>query len=87
MADVTAESVRRAMAEFDDLGREAFLEKYGFGKARDYFLVEGDHRYDSKAIVGAARSFLGLAPLTKDEISGGEDHAAGYLESLGFRVA
>jgi len=32
-------AVLKAVQEFDRLGRHAFLEKYGFGKARDYLLV------------------------------------------------
>jgi hypothetical protein len=33
------QAVLRALAEFDEIGREAFLAKYGFGPARTYFLV------------------------------------------------
>jgi hypothetical protein len=51
------EVVRKAVAEFDRIGREAFLAKYDFGKARDYFLAHGGGRYDSKAIIGAAYSY------------------------------
>ncbi|WP_280352404.1 hypothetical protein [Nocardia abscessus] len=39
LTDSTA--VRRALAEFDELGRQAFLAKYGFGEARSYFVVQG----------------------------------------------
>jgi hypothetical protein len=39
LADLTPEAVRQAIAEFDRLGRDAFLSTYGFGKARGYFLV------------------------------------------------
>jgi 5-methylcytosine-specific restriction protein A len=50
--DVTRESVLIAMREFDDLGRDRFLERYGFGPAREYFVVEAGQRYASKALVG-----------------------------------
>ena len=40
------DAVRQALAEFDRLGREAFLEKYGFGPARGYFVVHEGRRYD-----------------------------------------
>ena len=33
-------SVRRALDQFHELGRDAFLERYGFGKARDYFAYD-----------------------------------------------
>jgi hypothetical protein len=50
-------AVLKAIDESDSLGREKFLDKYGFGHSRDYFLEYGDRRYDSKAIVGAAHGF------------------------------
>lgn len=42
-------AVEWAMTEFDRLGRAAFLKKYGYGEAREYFLVTDTGRYDSKA--------------------------------------
>src|SRR5262245_11887052 len=88
LAEITVESVRRAMAEFDTLGRDPFLAKYEFGRAREYFLVEGARHYDSKAIVGAAHGYLGQdhLPLTATAFSGGERRVAALLESLGFQV-
>ena len=41
-----------ALAEFDKLGRAAFLAEHGFGEARAYFLVHSGRRNDSKAISG-----------------------------------
>ena len=88
LSDVTAEGVERAIAEFDRLGREAFLSKYGFGQARGYFLVRGGRRYDSKAVVGVAHGYagLGLGPLGPHDFSGGEATVVRLLESLGFDV-
>ena len=34
-------AVASAIKEFDEIGRDRFLQKYGFGPARRYFLVEG----------------------------------------------
>jgi hypothetical protein len=65
--------VHSAIREFDRLGRDTFLNTYGFGKARDYFLVQDGQLYDSKAIAGVAHQYLpGHAPLKADEFSGGE---------------
>lgn len=77
------------MAEFDDIGREAFLSKYGFGQARSYFLVRGDRRYDSKAIVAAAHGYEHPeeGPLKASDFSGGERTVRAKLEALGFEVA
>ena len=51
------DSVLKAVAELNELGREAFLERYGFRHARRYFLVVNGKRYDSKAIIGAAHGY------------------------------
>ena len=47
---------------------------YGFGPAREYFLVIGDMHYDSKAIVGVAHGyqFPSEGPLRPEDFSGGE---------------
>ncbi|MEV6611416.1 hypothetical protein [Kutzneria sp. NPDC051319] len=80
LGDLTRDGVLRAVAEFDDLGREEFLRKYSFGKARSYFLEIDEQLYDSKAIAGAA---LGLAT---DAFSGGDQTVARQLEALGCTV-
>ena len=79
-------SVRKAIDEFDDLGRQAFLAKYGFGEARSYYLEDGGNLYDSKAIIGAAHGFEHGIPLTSDEFSGGEHTVQRKLEELGFKA-
>ena len=58
LADLTdSTAVVKAIEEFDSLGRQAFLDKYGFGESRGYFLRHEGKHYDSKAIVGAAHGF------------------------------
>jgi 5-methylcytosine-specific restriction protein A len=87
LADLTVESVHQAIAEFDRLGREAFLSTYGFGKARGYVLMRNGNAYDSKAIAGVAHKYVpGRAPLRSEEFSGGENAAAGRLRELGFDI-
>jgi hypothetical protein len=82
------ESVLSAIAEFDRLGREDFLKKYEFGKAREFLLLSNGNRYDSKAICGAAFGYANLesAPLSAAEFSGGELTVQRTLERLGFQV-
>ncbi|MDB4985055.1 MAG: hypothetical protein JWN04_233, partial [Myxococcaceae bacterium] len=42
LADLTDPSaVAAALAEFRKLGRQAFLKRYGFGRARSYWLLDG----------------------------------------------
>lgn len=88
LSDVTADGVVSALAEFDRLSRDAFLAKHGFGKARSYFLIRGNRRYDSKAIVGVAHGYdrPDLGPLRPQEFTGGESTVARLLASLGFDV-
>jgi 5-methylcytosine-specific restriction protein A len=38
LADLTVTAVSQAIEEFDRIGRDDFLKKYRFGKARDYLL-------------------------------------------------
>ena len=78
LADLSKTSVDRAVIEHDEIGREAFLEKYGYGRSRSYFVVFGGLAYDSKAICGAAHGYLGegSSPLSAAAFSGGRDAAA-----------
>jgi len=74
--EITREDVLKAIAEFDELGQDAFLQKYSMGKATGYLLHHGDNVYDSKAILAAAHGFHpGLSPPKSDEFYGGESDA------------
>lgn len=89
LSDLTEpEAVRKAIAEFDELGREVFLEKYGFGPARRYFVTLNGKKYDSKAIVGAAHGIQHpeLGHLTATDFTGGESSVVPLLNKLGFSV-
>ncbi len=79
-------SVLKAIAEFDAMGRDAFLSHYGFGKARMFFLIHKGKSYDSKAIVGAAYGHQFGTPLTPTDFSGGQATVVPKLAELGFEV-
>ncbi|MBB5955917.1 putative restriction endonuclease [Saccharothrix tamanrassetensis] len=85
-ADVRRQDVSAAIAEYDELGKDAFLAKYRYAEARQYLLVHGGRRYDSKAIVGVAHRHLTGTALTPDEFSGGRATVGRHLAALGFRV-
>jgi len=86
-ADLTERSaVEGALDEFDSLGRWAFLEKYGYGPAKEHFLVTETGRYDSKAIFAAAYELQHGVAVGRDEISGGKTGAARRLQELGYVV-
>jgi hypothetical protein len=88
-AEINREGVLNAIDEFNDLGRDAFLERYGFNGARDYFLIHHGRSYDSKAIAAVAHKWApggdGRA-LGALDLSGGREDAAKRLEALGFVV-
>ncbi|MFI1827224.1 HNH endonuclease [Streptomyces sp. NPDC020412] len=87
LGDVGSAQVLAAVDEFDRIGRDAFLTKYGFKPSRTYLLVVGGRHYDSKAVVGAAHGHLpGREPLAASEFSGGREHAVKLLVGLGFEV-
>jgi hypothetical protein len=82
------DAVLAALDEFDRIGRAAFLEKYGFGPARSYFVKRNGELYDSKAVVGAAVGYEHpeRGPMANSEFSGGEATVKAKLEELGFDV-
>lgn len=84
------EAVLAAIKEFDAVGRTYFLEKYGFGKSREYMLRDPatGNLYDSKAIVGAAYGYAlpDEGPLRAEDFSGGEATVEHTLAALGFSV-
>jgi hypothetical protein len=76
------------MQEYDQLGGDRFLSRYGYRPARSYVLVEDGKEYPSKAIAGVAvgKQHPGRGPLRSDEFSGGESTVRAKLEELGFVV-
>ncbi len=82
------ESILKAIEECDRLGRDGFLEHYGYGRARNYFLVHEGRQYDSKAIAGVAYGYENPTegPMTAEDFSGGAATVQDWLEELGFEV-
>ena len=87
---VTEDGVKRAIEECDNLGKETFLDNYGYGPAKRYHLEYEGRKYDSKAIVGVAYGYdcPQRGPLKRGDFSGG---VAAYgpvarLLELGFKV-
>ena len=87
LRELSRREILQAVAEYDRLGRDRFLEKYGFGRARSYRLVIDGKTYDSKAIAGAAHGYLpGREPLAAADFSGGTATVGRLLSRLGFQV-
>ena len=89
LSDVTAESVERAIDEYDLLGRTDFLTRFGFGEQHHrYFLIRKGRRYEVKAIAGVAHGFerSDLGFLSPQDFTQKEGAITRYLESIGFEV-
>jgi hypothetical protein len=82
------DAVLRALAEFDQLGRESFLEKYGFGRAARYVVEHEGRQYDAKAVIGAAHGFQfpEKGALASKDFPSSERTVRGSLTNLGFTV-
>lgn len=83
-------AVQAALDEYASLGQTAFLQRYGFGKSRDFLVrnPKNGELCDSKAIGGAAYGFQFPAdgPLKPSDFSGGEATVVAKLQALGFEV-
>ena len=81
-------AVLQALKEFDQIGQEAFLHRYGFRRARTYFLEHNGKHYDSKAIAGVAYGyqFPERGPLRWPEFNGGKNTVERRLTELGFTI-
>lgn len=80
------EPILLAIEEYDLLGRDSFLKKYGFGRSR-YYLSYEDQLYDIKALAAAAWRFAFPeqgAP-QNNEFSSGEPVIT-LFERLGFQI-
>lgn len=81
-------AVHATLDEYDQIGGEAFLARYGYGRSRSYFVVRDGRMYESKAIAGVAvgKQHPEHGSLKPDEFSGGEATVQKTLENLGFKV-
>ncbi|MGA8890238.1 MAG: HNH endonuclease [Anaeromyxobacteraceae bacterium] len=88
LSAITRGGVEQAIAEWDEIGREAFLEKYGFSPPTGYVMVVDEKTYAPKAILGAAYGYSVGNPggLPPSAFSGGEQGANRRLRDLGFEV-
>lgn len=85
-AAVGRQHVLAAIHEYDEVGQDAFLDRYGFARSRGYVLRYADHSYDSKAVLGAAVGHATGTAATSDDFSGGKAGAAKVLRNLDFEV-
>lgn len=86
MADVSAADILATLSEYDELGREEFLRRYGYREAARYLIEHDGKRYDSKAVVGVAHKVSHGRPLLPSEFSGGAHTVVELLERRGYTV-
>ena len=77
-----------AISEFDRLGRDDFLAKYGYGPSRRYRLRHDGRLYDSKAIAGVAWGLQHFKDASRrpDAYTGGVHTSVPALEKLNFEI-
>lgn len=83
---VTRQHVLSAIHEYDEVGQDEFLDRYGFAPSREYVLRHADHSYDSQAVLGAALRYATGTAATADELSSSRTGAAKALRNLDFEV-
>ena len=83
---VTRQHVLAAIHEYDEVGQDEFLSRYGFAPSKDFVLRHANNSYDSKAIVGAALGLATGTPGTAEEMTAGKTGATKLLRNLEFDV-
>ena len=84
---LSREAVLRAITEFDALGREGFLARYGYRRSRHLEIVHEGRRYDMKAVWAAAQVEPGTSPPVPMPKPNNSRHIVKpQIEKLGFTV-
>jgi hypothetical protein len=82
---IDPEAVLSALAEFDQMGHEAFRHRYGFGKATRWYVEHEGRLYDTKAVLGVAHKYQFGEALGPRNFYGGTP-TNNVLKKLGFTV-
>ncbi len=84
---VTRQHILKALAEYDDRGKDAFLGVYGFQASPAGTLVHEDKVYDAKAVLGVAHRYATGRVAMAEELEGGKVDPVAILRKHGFEVA
>ncbi len=88
LATVTRAAILSAISEFDGMGRDPFLARYGYRPANRFHLRHGLRSYDSKAILGVAWGIANGCPAAlASEFSGGAATAERVFAREGFKIS
>ncbi|WP_412076735.1 HNH endonuclease [Streptomyces xanthophaeus] len=83
---ISRDDILKTLAEYDALGRDTFLGRYGYREASTYLLVHEGKEYDSKAVAGVAHKHQHGEPLTPKQFNGGLSQAVDWLKREGFKL-
>jgi hypothetical protein len=83
---VTRQHVLAAIHEYDEVGQDEFLGRYGFAPTQAGVLRHANHSYDSEALLGASLRYATGTAATSDAFSGSKTAAAKVLRNLDFDI-
>ena len=87
ISKLSASSIEASLAEWDEIGRQEFLDRHGLHGAFKYVIVSDGRKYDAKAVlVRSARLQTNDNSLALAEFGTNEDTIARPLRRLGFVV-
>jgi len=83
---VTRQHVLSAIREYDEIGQEEFLGRYGFAPSQEHVVRHANQSYDSKVLLGAAVGYATGTAATAEEFASSKTAAATVLRDLDFDV-
>ena len=83
---VNRQHVLAAIHEYDEVGQDAFLGRYGFAPSKEHVVRHADQSYDSKVLLGAAVGYATGTAATSEEFTTSNTAAAKVLRDLDFDV-
>ena len=85
LKEVTREGVEMALKEFDHIGRDAMLAKYGGRPSTKWHIEREGNYYDQKLVLRAAHLLQGLGAIPLGRGAFTTLHARKHIKRLGFR--
>ncbi|MFE6970187.1 hypothetical protein [Isoptericola sp. NPDC057653] len=83
-SSVTRQHILRAIEEYDDRGRDAFVGVYGFTPTPSHTFVHDERTYDSKAVLGVAHKYATGVPARAEDLVDAKCDDATILRKHGF---
>jgi len=83
---VTRQHVLAAINEYDEVGQDEFLGRYGFAPSQEHVVRHANQSYDSKVLLGAALGYATGTAATAAEFTSSKTAAAKVLRDLDFDV-